>query len=555
MQILPPKVPIRRFEDDGAIPDEEWKKIISPSSILGAQKAAEKKYQDVDSDTIKHLRRRSKTDLFFLNRGILGHDRLSPYLHGHLCGWMERNQEWRFRTILLPRGHFKSTVATIGDSIRIVLSDDYGDQPWPYSLGPDCRVLICHETDGQASNFLFAISAHFMSNPLLMGLFPELVPSARKHRINRHELELPRSHVWPEPTIDTMGVGGRSQGRHYNFIKFDDLIGDKARDSDVVMEAAKQWFDNVQPFFSSFSKDHFDLIGTRWDLDDLYGHIFERYDDQLLRYIRGAEEPDEEGNPVPIFPEENTIEGFKILKKNRKIWLAQYANNPKAGATEFDKGWKRFFHWTGYNQITIFTGESSERLNIRDMDIVILYDPAMSGEAGIIVAGTDHKNRIFTLEALKEEWRPPDACDLIFKLVSRWQPRLVAIEEVLFSGLFKPWFEAEMRLRGTSFNIFPVSPIVGGKSISKEARIRGLSNYFSSATIFFGAEQDNLIWEYDHFGATKSTHMLDALAYGPEVWKKPLSREQYAHYKKEEEKLFSAHDMETGYSSYELEGM
>lgn len=546
---------IQDYEKDGAVSDDAWKSILDRESIYKAQKAAEQKCDSLDSDTIKHLRLRLKNDLFFLNTGLLGHTRLSPHLHGHLCSWTERNDDWRFRLILLPRGHFKSAIMTIGDSIRVMLTDDLGDSPWPRNLGPDCRLLICHETDGQASNFLFAITSHFLSNPLLMGLFPELVPSPRKHRINRHELELPRAHVWPEPSIDTMGVGGRSQGRHYNFIKFDDLIGDKARDSSMMMEQAKEWFDNIQPFFSSFAKDHFDLIGTRWDLDDLYGHVMERYDDQLLRYVRGAEEPNSEGEIVPIFPEENTIEGFEILKKNKKIWLAQYANNPQAGATEFAKDWKKFFHWSAYNIITIFTGQSSEKINIRDLDITILFDPAMSGEMGLVITGTDYKNRIFILDSYKEELKPPQACDLLFRLVARWQPRLVAIEEVLFSGLFKPWLEAEMRLRNKSFNILPVSPVKGGKALSKQARVRGLASYFSAGLVYFDAKQEKIIKEYDNFGATSSIHMLDALAYGPEVWRKPISKDRMEQYKKKEEELFGNRDILTGYSAYELEGM
>lgn len=544
---------LRNFETDGEITDEEWKSILSETNITEARKKAEPKFKEMDSDTYQYLRARCKNDLFFLNTGILGHDRLSPRLHGHLCGWMERNSSWQFREILLPRGHFKSTVATIGDSIQIVLPDVTSCQPWPRSLGSDCRLLICHETDGQASNFLFAISGHFLSNSLLMGLFPECIPSPRKHRINRHELELPRSHVWPEPTIDTMGVGGRSQGRHYNYIKFDDLIGDKARDSETVMQAAKEWFDNVQAFFSKFSEDHFDLIGTRWALDDLYDHIHERYGDEILRYIRGVEEPTgPNGELEPIFPEEFTLPKLNILRKNRRVWTAQYANNPEAGATEFDKSWKRFFHWVGYNQLVVFSGNSQTRVNIRDLDICILIDPAMSGLGGVVVTGTDRANRAFVLEALKDEWKPPQLCDLVFKLVARWQPRLVAIEEVLFSGVFKHWFEREQQFRGTYFYIEPVSPVVGGRAMSKPMRVRGLTNYFSAGNIFFASQgQDELIKEFDTFGATKNYHMLDALAYGPDVWMPALSRAKWDKFKQDEEKLLAQRDVESGYSMIE----
>lgn len=555
---------VRNFETEGEVSDEEWERVLSDEAVAAAKDKVESQFKEMSTDVWNHLRRRAKTDLLFLNTAVLGYDRLSPNLHGHLCSWMERNREWRFKEILLPRGHIKSTTLTIGHTIQIALPDVTNSLPWPMSAGPDCRTLICHETDGQASNFLFAITGHFLGNALLMGLFPEIVPSPRKHRINRHELELPRSQTWPEPTIDTMGVGGRSQGRHYNYIKFDDLIGDKARDSETVMAAAKEWFDNIQSFFSDFGRDFFDLIGTRWAFDDLYSHIHERYGDQLLKYIRGVEEPTGAIQPngarelEPIFPEGGfTEKNLQILRKNRKVWTAQYANNPEEGATEFDKGWKRWFHWVGYNQFIVFSGKSQTRVNVRDLDICILIDPAMSGLGGIVVTGADLLNRVFTLAAFERDWKPPQLCDFVFKLVARWQPRLVAIEEVLFSGVFKHWFEREMLFRGTYFNIVPISPVIGGRALSKPMRVRGLSNYFSSASIFFAAngaeyQQDDsteLAKEYDSFGASKKIHMLDALAYGPDVWIPGLSRPRYEQYAKEEAELLTGRDVETGYSA------
>jgi len=548
---------LRNYEYEGLYSDDEWNELLSETKLKETQTKVELKFREFTTEKIDYLRRRAKNDLFFLNTSILGHDRLSPQLHGHLCNWLERNKDWRFREILLPRGHFKSTVCTIGDSIQIVLPNVNGDENHPRDMGTDCRLLICHETDGQASNFLFAITGHFMSNPLLMGLFPECVPSPRKHRINRHELELPRSQTWPEPTIDTMGVGGKSQGRHYNFIKFDDLIGDKARDSETVMAAAKEWFDNIQAFFSRFATDHFDLIGTRWAFDDLYSHIHERYGGQILKYIRGVEEPDENGIKIPIFPEEFTPEALAIIRKNKKVFTAQYANNPEEGATEFDKGWKRFFHWTGYNTIAVFSGKSHTILNVRDLDICILIDPAMSGYGGIVVTGSDHLNRVFVLEAWEREWKPPQLCDFVFKLNARWQPRLVAIEEVLFSGVFKHWFEREQLFRGQYFSIVPISPVVGGRALSKPMRVRGLSNYFSSATVFFAAaargdDTEELKHEFDTFGANRKIHMLDALAYGPDVWMPGLSRAKFAEYAKSEEELLQGASIETGYSNIDL---
>lgn len=560
---------IVNFDEHGEVPDDYWKLLFSEEEITKHRKKADEKLKTLDESTWQRLRWKCKSDLFFLNTGVLGHNRLAPELHGHLCSWATRNSDWQFREILLPRGHFKSTVMTIADSIQIVLPDVTESQPWPRNLGPDCRLLICHETDGQASNFLFSITGHILSNSLLMGLFPEIIPSPRKHRINRHELELPREHTWPEPTIDTMGVGGRSQGRHYNYIKFDDLIGDKARDSELVMQAAKDWFDNIQSFFSRFNEDHFDLIGTRWDLADLYEHIHDRYGDLLLKYIRGVEEPTgPNGELEPIFPlggdgkAEFTLEKLEVLRKNRKVWCAQYANNPEAGATEFDRSWKRWYHWTGYNTISLFHGPREERINIRDLDICILIDPAMSGLAGMVVTGTDKLNRVFILDAQEEEWKPPQLCDWTFKWAARWKPRLVAIEEVLFSGVFKHWFEREMLFRGQYFHIEPIGPVVGGKVLSKPMRVRGLTNYFSAGQIFFpvmgqGSAESvrgckEIVNEFDKFGALKKIHMLDALGYGPDVWMPGLARKTVEKYASIEQLVLAGRDLETGYSQIDL---
>lgn len=519
--------------------------LIDEKNITDIRKQAEKRASSLTTDQWKYLRKRAKWDLFFLSSGVLGYNKLSVNLHGNLCSWMMRNSRARFREILLPRSHYKTTVATISDGVRIALPDDSGEAPWPECLGTNCRILIGHEAlEHGAAKFLVSIAGHFLSNPVLMGLFPECVPSARKQRINKYELELPRTEIWNEPTYDTMGVGGRNQGRHYNFLKLDDLIGDKARDSATEMESAKLWIDNIQAFFSNFLEDKMDIAGTRWAFDDLYAHLHEMYGPALIKYIRGAEEWDaEQGKIVPIFPEAFSSEAFEILKRNPVIWSAQYANNPEIVAKEFDPSWKKFYEWRGYNKIVVFGGDSRDEIDVMDMDRVILIDPAMSGLAGYLVTGSDWKDRVFTLKAKKHTWKPPELVDEIFADVSRWQPRVVAIEEVLFSGLFKNWLEAEMRLRGIYFKVVPVK--TGGKS--KPVRVRGLSNYFAAGNIYFHQSQNDLITEFDTFGATSNYHMLDALAYGPDIWTRPLSRAEWQSYQEAEMQYISQRDAETGY--------
>jgi hypothetical protein len=495
----------------------DW--LTSAEEVLKAQRKAEQEVSGFTSDEYQYIRNKSKNDLFFLNHFLLGYTRLSPMLHGHLSSWAEKHDSDQFREFLLPRGHFKSTVLTIGDGIRIALPDDLGGSVWPRNLGTNARICIGHEVVDTAARFLFSISGHFLHNPKLMGFFPECIPDKRRHRINKFELELPRTEIWNEPTFDTIGVGGASQGKHYNFLKLDDLFGEKARDSAAERRRAIDWFDNIQSLFSTFEKDHFDLIGTRWAIDDLYAHAHEIYGSDLVKYIRSCEEQGVDGTMHTIFPEEFTPKKLEILKRNRKIYSAQYANNPKVGSGEFQENWIKYYHWTRENVLSVH-GENLP-INVRtDTDNCIFIDPATTGLGSFVVTAEDFKERIFIVEARKKVWSPPELVEDIFTAVQRWQPRVVVIEAVLFSIVYQHWIEREMRFRGISFRIEPGKT----RNRQKEDRVRGLVNYYTAGQIFYGHGQVELIEEHNAFGTTENYHILDALAYGPEHWRKPTRR-------------------------------
>lgn len=492
--------------------DLDLTNLTDAKLLVERQKAAEKAMEGFSHDEWLMLRRRAKHDLFFLCSGVLGYKKLSTNLHGDLCTWMHATDNNQFREILLPRSHYKSTVVTIGDSIRVALPDDSGTSAWPRSLGTNARVCLGHEIHDMAARFLVSITGHFMSNPILMGLFPECVPTPRKHRINSYELELPRTEIWNEPTFDSFGVGAKSQGRHYNFLKLDDLFGAEARDSLTIRTTVYDWFDNIQAFFSAFAVDHFDLVGTRWGFDDIYSHAHAQYGALLKKYIRGVEEKDADGITRTIFPEEFPIDKLAILKKNPKVFNAQYANDPSAGGSEFDQAHLRYFEWDGPDHIIA----NGRRVNLRNCDIVILYDPAMNGRGGYCITANDHNDDIYVLKAKKHVWKPPEFVDELFLDVMKWNPRIVVIESVLFSELYQHWLIREMASRGIRFRIEPAKT----RNRTKEFRIRGLDNFFTAHHIWFHNSQTDLIEEYRSFGASKDIHILDALAYGPEYWRR-----------------------------------
>ena len=524
-------------------PPDELSPLLDEQHITEVRKAAEKEYGKFTTEQYNGLRKKCKSDLFFLSYGILGYTRLSPNLHGHLCKWMESTASRQYREILLPRGHFKSTIATIADTIQTVLPDVNGDAVYPRNLGTNCRLLIAHETHDSAGRFLFGVAGHFLNNPMLMGLFPECVPTAKVQRINKHELELPRSETWPEPTIDTIGVGGKSQGRHYNKIKLDDIIGDKARDSATEMQTAIDWIDNIQAFFSMFKMDQFDLVGTRWAKNDVYAHVHKTYGDKLAKYIRPVEEMID-GKRVAIFPEEFTIEQLSIIRKNRKVFTAQYLNNPAEGTGKFDKNWLRYYNWMDSWRIKT-QGLVENIVYLNGCDIIVIVDPATKGETGYIITATDKQNKTYVLEAEKKIYSPPALCEKIFQSVTKWRPRLVAIEEVIFSAVYKDYLQSEMRLRNQSFQL----EMVKTRQRAKDDRVEGLANFFSAGQIYFNEGQTDLIEEYNSFGSSDDYHLLDALAYGPGLWRAGTSKLQLDSINKAAKELINRRSPQTGYSN------
>lgn len=529
--------------------DEEWEQLLNPERLERAQEQAKKEQQSLDEDEIKDLRILAKQNSMFLATAVLGYKKLTVKFHGHYCKWLDKTaqSEILYRLTLLARSHFKSTIKTITDSIQYALPDDAGTASYPRNLGTDLRLLLGHEAHAGSQRFLYEITSHFIGNPKLIALFPECVPSPREQRINKSELELPRKEFWAEPTFDTIGVGGRSQGRHYDAIKLDDIFGDKARDSRVEKVALLQWFDNIQSFLVELRTGRIDVVGTRWSVDDVYAHMMDRYEGKMVRYIRRVEELNPEtGMAEPVFPENFPSDSLDILRKNKRVWAAQYANDPHEGLAEFVPSWKRFYTEQPNYAVNAFSEYGHLRWKLRDLDILILNDPAVTKTPGIVVTGTDKFLNVFILEISKEEMNPTDFIEKTFELVQKWHPRAVVIEEVVFSTVYSHWMRREMVIRNQRFGIIAYKP---PKDKVKFERVSVLGNRYAAGQIYFKADQKALIWEFDNFGATDNYHLHDALAQGEEFWITPMSKEEETERVEEMEERLEGVDSWTGYSN------
>ena len=177
-----------------------------------------------------------KSNLYFFCKFILGFDRLTPSFHRELCSVVEHT-EYNKKLIIVPRGNYKSTVGTKARPIQKLVQD------------PNHRILITSATATNAQRFLRHIKAHFEQNAIFRWVYSEILPEINKTTWSNTEIIVRRTKSYPEPSIDTAGVGTAITGRHYDFIIKDDIVDDKNTNTPELLEDTIEWDASTLPLF------------------------------------------------------------------------------------------------------------------------------------------------------------------------------------------------------------------------------------------------------------------------------------------------------------------
>lgn len=484
------------------------------------------------------LRRRAKTDRYFLARGVLGYKDVNPYTHGPMCRALEDRSHQR-RMFLSHRGSLKTTIATITDNVGDALEDP-----------EECRNLIVNEIELNAIGFLSEIKAHFENNELLKELFPELIPTrivGPGSRWSAAQACIQRSTAYKEWTWTAAGVGKALAGNHYTKIKCDDLIGFEARESPAAMRYAISFAKALEPLLIDMDRNFIDFVGTRWSLQDLYRVMLDAYGDDMSYFAREDIEvvpdypedflkavgfPGREvvGTLQPIFPTKFSLKKLERLSIiDPVLYYAQYKNNPVAdGMKDFESSKLKFFDFDPDGNVVYRDKDGLLQRWRRDqLDIVMTCDPN-SGEAtasdfpAIIVSGVSPKEQVFTLDAWSRRV-PPDAfVERIYDMWVQWQPRVLGIEKAgQQSTLF--YFKRLAHDRKVYINVLPLTP----KNRNKPERIRkALQPIVNTGRMFVRKSQLVLRHQFHFHPDIEHDDEIDALAYGTEVWRSPLTQSE-----------------------------
>jgi len=212
-------------------------------------------------EKVKALREACQTDLKFLCMQILGMKDWQDGLHDELSDFLKTRDKQKL--ILMPRGHLKSSIVTVGYSIQRILQS------------PNIRILITNAVWDQTREFLRQISDYLTTQSQL----PQIFGQFRHKDITwtRNEITIAQKNDPTKrgPTIRTAGVESVLTGSHCDLIIHDDLV-------ELNNIQTKEQIKKVIQFHDA-SLDVLDPggqmidIGTRWAEDDLYGVLLKEH--------------------------------------------------------------------------------------------------------------------------------------------------------------------------------------------------------------------------------------------------------------------------------------
>lgn len=496
----------------------------------------EEEVQGLNESELGFLRKKGENDLLYLSKGILGYKDVNRQTHGALCRFMQDDSCDR-RMELMPRGHLKTTICSIADSIRRGVKD------------PDnARILIANETYDNSVLILTEIRGHFERNKLVRLLWPGVVPgrfSGPGIIWSGDAANLVRKTSYKEPTFSAIGVGGAAVSRHFTNIKADDLIGLEAYKSEPKMKRAMDWTDNLEGLQISEHETIYDFTGTRWKKRDLYWHIMRTYGSRMRVFRREIVEIDKDGKEYFIFPAHFSEKTLKVIKKNPLVYYAQYLNNPLSEeAQDFDERNLQYYEVTNNGEYLL----GSRKYSRSDLDIVVLVDPnggspTAPDEAAITVTGNTPHEDVVVLESYGARPDPTEFTNQLWRIAMKWRPRVIGIEEAGQQNTMH-YFGKRMKKEGIFFRTQPLKH----KNQEKFQRIRtAVAPLLGNRKFWVARTMTALISQVSDFPDLENDDRIDTLGYGPQVWRTPQTQEAHDRAEAAAAKILAARDQVTGY--------
>ena len=506
--------------------------------------------------TWQRLRTKALTDLYWFAGVVLGYgDKVGMVEHVHrlLCRFAERRtgipelDQAHFLKIEMPRLSGKSSLVTQARAIQRICQN------------PNIAILICNEKLGTAAGFLAEIKYHFEKNAFFRALFPEIIPADVNHtKWSEDEIIVERTQSRKEATITALGVGGTATGDHYDLIIVDDMLSreaaENARVGGELTNKTNRWIAQLRPLLNPWADPFPEIcfIGTRWHHGDSYEWLETAFGagEEKASWLLGLQLPTGEKQQLTVYrvgeiavfrrsaiengrsfwPEnpEFSLENLARLRMmDPELFAANMLNSPSDQVTAtFKESWLKTYSWLDPKTVHLVDGQGAKKsYAIRDLDVLILVDPGGFKEriqssrsvAAVVTTGSTPDGAQLILDVYSEPVTFVQVIDIILDRYRRYGARKVYVEIAAQQRAFLELLRRVARERGQSLVWEEISP----QGQHKDARILGLEGYFQRGHLYLGQGPAFLEFRQQlaQFPRGRRKDLLDALAYGPRVWR------------------------------------
>ena len=565
IQLIPhPQAPLFSKPDGILTFKQIMKEMSSDNPSLGNQ------------EVLEIIRQAGFVNLWFFLKAICSYsgpfDLLNDQLHMDMCNYRQSLMVPGCRgALFIPRSTFKTTIFTEGASA------------WELVRDPETRIRITNQIAGKAEDFMHTVKNIFDSNEFFARLYPKYVPASNAERWNQSEIVLPnRKRKRREPSVESGGVGGASEGHHYDLHIIDDMIGlaalNAGHQSGAVMTQTRNWFwGSEKTLLQSMKYSRLLVVGTRYAVDDVYDDIIARAHVNLgtpMRdfkvnpegrwsvYYRQAIE-----NDKSIFPESFTKKGLaEMAVDDYWTYVTQYVNDPQAaGLAEFNEykvkkcfleskiievaGGENILLWN----IRYYQGHEEKVIPLANCDLLIAGDPAASerymsaktSRSAVGVIATDCDNNHFILSLHADYVKATKMFDWMFAEKKKFKEYLrgTFLESMGAFKMLVPILREEETRRGINLNLRPV--YVSGE---KEARIRTIIQpVLEQGRLFIDENFYDLFWDEQRaFPQSQKKDILDMTSLGIKASIRPLSNAEITEQRRASKRL----DQRRGITGY-----
>lgn len=435
--------------------------------------------------------------MFFLANGLLGYNRLTPHLHYEMCLAMEQAGQYKRFAMIVPRDHYKTTIASISYPI------------WRGIRDPNETGLIVSNTATNAQKIVGRIKTHWEQTTFLRQLFPELCPE-HSTRWNKNEVCLPRTIDWPEATWEPAGWDTAVTMRHFDYMVMDDINDENtAFNPELMMEVCKRFEQREGLLRPPIHERTIILVMNCWSVIDMFHYIRNKHPEYRIYYRQAIE------NGVPIFPECYSLEW--LLRKQASdpyTFATQFMNNPTdPQTTEFKPE-----HRQEYTKVT-------DGLKLPDGTIIpfgklniyagvdprhsIATTPAekMTSKNAIVIAGVDSYGHRVLLDYYAKRSDPGELVAEMLRLHQQWHPLQMGVEGYGYQkslAILAPVIWKDLSDRP---NIVLCEK---DSKKSKPARIRSGLQFFRDGNAFIHRSHVEFKEEFDAFPNGLTSDLLDA---------------------------------------------